>query len=97
MQKRFETTYQTYIHRNDITHGESLKSAGGLDPLDIQHLAWKYLRISIILFAWIEENSDLMSDGELSLGDVLIDEEDRNELIRMLEDFKITEYLPITA
>lgn len=86
-----------YSKRNQLVHGNRIEQDGMMDPLSEQEQLWDYLRASIVVFAWMDENhSELFVDGKLPLGDALIDGSTRDSLSNVLDEFSLNDHLKIT-
>jgi len=85
------TINEAYGIRNTWAHGGRAGSDGNKK---LQQSLWDYLRCSIIVFAWLDQQGCL-SSGNLDLESALIDERQRERIKAQLEGLDIKDYLPI--
>ncbi|WP_147302066.1 hypothetical protein [Haloferax sp. Atlit-4N] len=84
-----------YGTRNGWVHGGSSSAGGEFEPSNEQRNMWDYLRTSIVIFAWLKENTNLSENDKVPLDSALIDENSRQELESELDKFKLNKYLSI--
>lgn len=76
-----------YEHRNQWAHGGHVDHETSPLQLDL----WKILRLSIIIFAWMDTNTSLLDEG-LLLENALVDDKTRNAFYQELDPLDISDY-----
>lgn len=76
-----------YDHRNNLVHGSELSNRPNQEH---KEALWDYLRISIVLHAWILENRNV---GNIELEGAMVNDTDRQDLEELLAEFDIGNYV----
>lgn len=76
-----------YGHRNNLVHGSELSNRPNQEH---KETLWDYLRISIVLHAWILENRNL---EDVKLENAMVNDTARQDLEDLLAEFEISNYL----
>jgi hypothetical protein len=87
-----ETLDDAYDFRNSWAHGDAYTDE---KEKEIQEQLWDYLRISIVVFAWLEREDKIDADESLHFDKALIDEDSKERLLRRFDGFQTIDYLPI--
>lgn len=80
-----------YEYRNGWAHG----TRTGEIPEELQNRMFDYLRYAIVLFAWADTHTDLMTP-HLDIESAFIDEDARTEFSDSLNEFDLTDYLRVS-
>ncbi|CDK37990.1 hypothetical protein [Halorubrum sp. AJ67] len=78
-----------YDYRNQWAHGDQT----GEIPEDLQQRLFGYLRCAIVVFAWVDTHTELMTPKHLDIESAFIDESVREEFIEELTGLKITDFI----
>ena len=77
-----------YGYRNQWAHGDHAGEITG----DLQQRLFGYLRCAIVVFAWVDTHTGLMTQ-DLDIESAFIDESVREEFVAELNGLELTEYL----
>jgi len=81
---------EAYNYRNKWAHGERVSEIHE----DLQNRMFDYLRYAIVVFAWVDTHTNLMTP-HLDIESAFINEADYAEFIDRFNEFELTDYLRV--